>query len=196
MCQFRRFDRDVKPTVWRTEMRVYSDRNERVAGSIDMLARNARGVYTMYDWKRSHKDLYDCGHRFDDTAGSVRAARGCRVCYGRRCRGVLSHMPDTPFVHYSMQQSVYAHLLRAHYGIDVQRLHLVQLTPERDEYTVVQVPELRREVQLVFADRRARLKRVRRLKGTLCAAMHLTRLLRDVRMACEQPSKRARTCDI
>ncbi|KAK3250283.1 hypothetical protein CYMTET_40333 [Cymbomonas tetramitiformis] len=107
MAQFHRFDAHIKPCVWRTELRVYSAGDERVAGSVNMLARDERGAFSMYDWKRSYKHLVDCGHRHDGTPRSAREARACRVCWGRRCREPLSHLPDTPFVHYAMQQGVY-----------------------------------------------------------------------------------------
>ncbi|KAK3241570.1 hypothetical protein CYMTET_48686 [Cymbomonas tetramitiformis] len=195
MAQFRRFDAHIKPCVWRTELRVYSAGDERVAGSVDMLARDERGAFSMYDWKRLHKHLVDCGHRHDGTPRSAREARACRVCWGRRCREPLSHLPDTPFVHYAMQQSVYAHLLRAYHDVDVRRMHLVQLTPEREDYAVIRVPELRREVAAVLADRRQRLARKRRVKGCFASVGRLLVRLRRARWS-DQAAKRRKLTDV
>eukprot|EP00854_Cymbomonas_tetramitiformis_P002618 gene2618-3379_t len=135
--QFNRFHecRDIKP--YRTEMRVY-DSALRLAGSIDLIAYDTNSGYketrfTIYDWKRSSKELSpDAAH------------------YGRMCKSPLSHLPDTAYTHYVLQQNMYARLLRDQYNIIVKDMYLVRFHPTIDDYQLVEVPIWKKEVSCVM----------------------------------------------
>lgn len=58
-----------------------------------------------------------------------------------------------------MQQNIYAHLLRLHYGVDCAKMFLVQLHPTLPTWAEHEVPDLRAEVAEVFAARSAELAR-------------------------------------
>jgi hypothetical protein len=91
---------------FRTELRMYSDARTRVVGTIDLLAvkqnhappQETNGVLTLhiFDWKNSKEIKM---RPFNDQHGT----------------GVLSHLVDTNFEHYALQQSMYKWLLESYY---------------------------------------------------------------------------------
>lgn len=161
-AQFNRFHsaHDVRP--YRTEMRVY-DTELRLAGSVDLIALgDVPNRYTMYDWKRSSKELSpDAPH------------------FGRVCLPPLAHLPDTAYTHYVLQQNVYAHILRAKYDMIVDRMFLVRFHPTIEEYELVEVPLWESEVRSVLDARRRNLRSVRLFRGV---ALSIDRLLRVHRL--------------
>ncbi|KAK3255092.1 hypothetical protein CYMTET_35719 [Cymbomonas tetramitiformis] len=155
--QFDRFHQAHKPVPYRTEMRVF-DTTLRLAGSVDMLAYETcrsgsdSTRYVMYDWKRSSKELSpDAPH------------------YGRMCRGVLAHLPDTAYTHYVMQQNMYAHLLKECYDTPIDRMYLVRFHPSIDDYQLVRVPRWKDEVEAVLRHRRKHLRLTRLWRGLAVA---------------------------
>eukprot|EP00854_Cymbomonas_tetramitiformis_P020969 gene20969-25162_t len=173
--QFDRFHRAHKLDPYRTEMRVF-DTVSRLAGSIDMLAydttrsdSNSARRYAMYDWKRSSKEL---------TPNAPH--------YGRMCRGVLAHLPDTAYTHYVMQQNMHAHLLKECYDTHIDRMYLVRFHPSIDDYQLVPVPRWTREVEAVMQHRRRHLRLTRLWRGltvALCSFLLLGNETREIKRA-------------
>ncbi|KAK3284461.1 hypothetical protein CYMTET_7905 [Cymbomonas tetramitiformis] len=130
-AQFNRFHNVHGVRPYRTEMRIY-DVELRLAGSVDLIA-SGKSVdkFAMYDWKRSSKELSpDAPH------------------YGRMCRSPLSHLPDTAYTHYVLQQNLYAHILRSKYAIFVEDMYLVRFHPTIKDYELVEVPLWEQEVRV------------------------------------------------
>lgn len=119
---FELFRKDLKPQPFRTEWCVY-DIDHKVAGTIDLICKNADGTYEMYDWKRSMK--------IDPTAKGFNNAKGMNG---------LEMVDDTPFWHYVLQQNTYSYILDKYYGIKVKGMHLVVLHPDYSSFRVLDVP--------------------------------------------------------
>lgn len=90
----------------------YSSRDTVVcAGTVDALFTNGAGQHVLVDWKRVKRPL-----------------EGSRVY--RNGSGPLSHVGDTSLNKYSLQLSVYSHMLKCSRGIDVgDRMLLVRVYP-------------------------------------------------------------------
>ncbi|KAK3249892.1 hypothetical protein CYMTET_40700 [Cymbomonas tetramitiformis] len=120
----------------------------------------------MYDWKRSSKELSpDAPH------------------YGRVCRPPLSHLPDTAYTHYVLQQNMYAHVLRSKYGIFVEGMYLVRFHPTIKDYELVEVPRWDKEVQSILLCRARNLLAIRRFRGVALSFARIHALYRGVRVA-------------
>ena len=136
---FRRFMEDKKPIPYRTEWSI-CDEVHHIAGTIDFLTQNEAGEYIMYDWKRSNK------------IGLV-GKEGFQVCsknnYHRHAHGLLAHLDDMPYNHYCLQQNLYRHILRQHYGIELAGMYLVVLHPDYDTFHCVPVPVMEAEVRII-----------------------------------------------
>ncbi|KAK3246122.1 hypothetical protein CYMTET_44343 [Cymbomonas tetramitiformis] len=160
--QFNRFHGEHNVRPYRTEMRVY-DSALRLAGSIDLIAlkpsldeRSVETRYIIYDWKRSSKELSpDAPH------------------YGRMCKTPLSHLPDTAYTHYVLQQNMYAHLLREQYDMRVDEMYLVRFHPTIDDYQLVPVPNWDAEVKLILDARLLNLQIVRKFRGVCFAVARM-----------------------
>eukprot|EP00854_Cymbomonas_tetramitiformis_P001330 gene1330-1927_t len=168
--QFNRFHRDHNVRPFRTEMRVF-DENLRIAGSVDLIAHGSLSTdtnrtYIIYDWKRSSKELKpDAPH------------------YNRMCKSLLSHMPDTAYTHYILQQNVYAYLLKTLYGMRIEKMYLVRFHPSISNYELIPVPSCEDEIRNILEHRRRYLRRLRAIKGVLCAATLLLATFSKVKVS-------------
>eukprot|EP00854_Cymbomonas_tetramitiformis_P000133 gene133-200_t len=168
--QFNRFHETHDINAYRTEMRVY-DSVLRLAGSIDLIAQNTGSEetaketrYTIYDWKRSSKELSpDAPH------------------YGRMCKAPLSHLPDTAYTHYVLQQNMYAHLLLEQYNMVATDMYLVRFHPTIDDYQLIKVPRWDKEVRLIMKARSINLQNIRKFRGVYLTASILLSVYRKVR---------------
>jgi hypothetical protein len=130
--------REARPNLVpvRCEMNVWSEELD-LAGQLDALFWDEMHEhFVLVDWKRVEK--------------LEREAYG-----GRTGKPPFQKVPDTSLGHYYVQQNVYAHLLRLHYGVDCARMFLVQLHPTLDSWKEHEVPDLRQEVDHVFKERAA-----------------------------------------
>lgn len=126
---FRAWDAVTTYAPFRTEWCVY-DTDARMAGTIDLLCTLPDGTFEIYDWKRSSKiDPHEVPF----------------------CGGIngLEHICDTTYAHYCMQQNLYRYMLEKNYGIQVSRMSLVVLHPEKASYQVIPLPRLEKEVQII-----------------------------------------------
>lgn len=131
--------------VFRTEWRIY-DEDLRIAGTIDCLLRSPGGKYVLIDWKRSEKIGAEYGGNFIPAETNP---------FPSSCgKGPLSHMSDTPFVKYVLQQNLYSHILRTRYDIEVSEMYLAILSPVYSAYHLVKVPLRQREVDAILDTRR------------------------------------------
>ena len=87
--------------AYRTEWTVYAD-HERLAGSIDFVAKNAAGELVLFDWKRS-KDLRSKYNSFGN----------------KRMQPPLDYIPDSQGHHYRVQLNAYRYILQRYYQVKV-----------------------------------------------------------------------------
>ena len=120
--EFRKFRRWLltKPR-WaplRVEWSIYNE-DLKVAGQIDSLWLDVGGggALVMADWKRARELLTDDVVELE------------RQSFGKKGTSLCSHLYDCPWSHYFVQQTLYAYLLAAKYGLVVRRLMLVQCHP-------------------------------------------------------------------
>ena len=101
-------------TTYRTEWTVYAD-SERLAGSIDFVARNESGEFVLCGWKRS-KQL-----------------RLKYSSFGNQCMlPPLDYIPDAQGYHYRLQLNVYRYILQRYYQVKVASMWVVCLHPDND----------------------------------------------------------------
>ena len=128
---------DMKP--YRTEWNVF-DKKTKISGSIDMVYENPDGTLEIYDWKRT-KELPKT-HDFNKVATNP----------------IIGNMPDTKFWHYTIQLNTYRHILQRNYGKVVTKLCLVRLSPETDNYELLDIDMLDLKMGELFDEREKQLK--------------------------------------
>jgi len=110
-----------------------------VAGTLDFLEYDG-SKFTIYDWKRSNKVV--------DASGNI-----CMNSYKRTGLAPLENLPDTVYVHYALQISIYRFILAEHYGIDVAEAYLGVFHPDLPVPFRVGLPYLRNEVIKLLSPR-------------------------------------------
>lgn len=135
-AHFRRFAAEKPLTPYRTEWRIFSERY-RIAGTLDFLAVDRNGRFSIYDWKRSTKVVDRFGYIIDK-------------CFGKTAARPLQSLPDTTFNHYALQVSIYRFILSLHYGIEVDDAFLGVFHPDMPRHYCVRLPYLRNEVEMLL----------------------------------------------
>jgi ATP-dependent exoDNAse (exonuclease V) beta subunit len=129
---------ELKP--YRTEWTIY-DEDLKISGSIDMVYENPDGTLSIYDWKRS-KEI-------------TRINNFKKFAINK----LICHMPDSNFWHYALQLNTYKRILERKYGKIVTDLYLVRLHPDAEEknYELIKLPDLTKEVDELFEERKQKL---------------------------------------
>jgi hypothetical protein len=135
--QFLCFVRDYGIRPYRQEWPVF-DLETNVAGTIDMICREADGTFAIYDWKRSKKVVNAYGQPIVEAFAGKTDLRGL-------------NLPDTSFYHYCLQQNLYRYMLQKNYGIRVNSLSLVVLCPDYPTYFVAKVPIMDNVIQQIVS---------------------------------------------
>jgi ATP-dependent exoDNAse (exonuclease V) beta subunit len=131
---------------YRTEWFVYHEKL-RFAGSIDMVFKNSDGSLDIYDWKRV-KDITKKSN------------------FNKWMRGdIIGYLPDTNYWHYALQLNIYKAILTEMYGMKDRDLYLVSLHPENKTYIRIPVTDLQDDVQLLFAERAAKIVTDKRVEN-------------------------------
>jgi len=132
--QFIKENPELKP--YRTEWLVY-DTELKLSGAIDMVYENPDGTLMIYDWKRSK---------------NITAVNNFNKYAETEC---INHMPDSNLWHYSLQLNTYKRILERNYGKQVTHLRLVRIHPECEDntYEIVDVPDLSKDVDILFGMR-------------------------------------------
>ena len=116
-----------------------TSQDERLAGSIDFVARESDGSFMVIDWKRS-KDLR---HKFVNTF--------------QKMMHPLSHLDDCTGSHYLLQLNCYKYLLEKYYDLRIGRMLIVCTHPDNgDEPFVRKVPAMSQETEALMMWQRAR----------------------------------------
>ncbi len=125
-------------TAYRTEWCIFGE-EERLAGSVDLVAVNDRDELAIFDWKRS-KDL--------------RSKFECRF---RAFRFPLQHLDDCAGVRYRLQLNCYKYLIEKYYGRRVVCMCIVCMHPDcAPEAFVDVVPEMPAETEVLMRHMRDR----------------------------------------
>jgi cell pole-organizing protein PopZ len=99
-----------------------------IAGTVDALFRKPDGNFVMVDWKRSKNLIID----------------GYPKKYGTgRGLSILSHLDNSSYYHYELQQSFYKYILETEYGMKVSSMILCVLHPEYDRYYTIKLSDYR-----------------------------------------------------
>ena len=133
--QFMDFIRDYHIEPYRQEWPVY-DEELNIAGTIDLICKEADATFTIYDWKRSGKVVNAQGQPIVEAFGYKMSFNGIRL-------------PDTALYHYCIQQNLYRYMLESHYGIKIKAMNLVVLCPEYPTYFVAEVPKMDEVIEQV-----------------------------------------------
>ena len=105
-------------------------KDSNIAGTVDALFRKPNGEYVMVDWKRSKHLIID----------------GYPKKYGfGRGLSVLSHLDNSSYYKYEIQQSFYKYILEKDYGIKVSSMILAVLYPDYDRYYSIKLSEYRKQ---------------------------------------------------
>lgn len=117
---------------FRTEWAI-CDLDYRVAGTIDCLCK-VDDVYEIYDWKRSAKIVDYTGDPITYNS------------WGHMGHKPISHIHDTSYWRYALQQNIYKFILEKNYGIKISAMKILVLHPDYDEPYLVAMPNLEYEV--------------------------------------------------
>ncbi len=101
-----------------------------IAGTVDALFRKPDGTFVMVDWKRSKNLIID----------------GYPKKYGTgRGLSILSHLDNSSYYHYELQQSFYKFILETEYGMKISSMILCVLHPDYDRYYPIKLSDYRIE---------------------------------------------------
>lgn len=133
--QFIQFWKDFKDKLipYRTEWEVY-DEQACLAGSIDMVFKDAAGKHYIYDWKRTKAIKPDSN-------------------YNKFGKGLARDLPDCNYWHYALQLNIYKFILGRKYGLDVEGMYLVKFHPDSTTYERIAMPNLQPVVEAIVAER-------------------------------------------
>ncbi len=141
---FRKFHRENPALLpYRTEWTIY-DEEHQISGTIDLLDGH-KGMYSLYDWK--------CSSKLIGNNGEVITTNPFRE------KGLhpITHLDNTSYHHYALQQSMYRYILEKHYGIQLRACSLVVLHPNYTDYRVIKLPYLYHEIAAMLAVRKSTL---------------------------------------
>lgn len=99
-----------------------------IAGTVDALFKKPNGDYVMIDWKRSKHLIIDGYPR--------------KYGFGRGL-SVLSHLDNSSYYKYEMQQSFYKYILEKRYKMRISSMILVVLYPTYDKYFTIKLSKYR-----------------------------------------------------
>ena len=125
---------------YRTEWSIFVE-DVRVAGQIDSIWQRADGRFVIVDWKR-------CKERLGPH----------QKHWGRFGKGPCRRIPDTSFGHYTIQQNMYAYMLKVKYDFEIAEIYLGQIHRNQEAFNMVQVPRREDIITQIFAERRALLQ--------------------------------------
>lgn len=101
-----------------------------IAGTVDALFRKPDGTFVMVDWKRSKNLIID----------------GYPKKYGTgRGISILSHLDNSSYYHYELQQSFYKYILENEYDMKISSMILCVLHPDYDRYYTIKLSAYRVE---------------------------------------------------
>ena len=129
-------------TAHRTEWTIFGE-EERLAGSIDFVAKIPNGDLVLFDWKRSKVLRTKYSNKFQSM------------------KGPLMHLEDCQGNHYRLQLNCYKYILEKYYGHSIASMHVVCCHPDNGEYAFVDdVPLMKSEAEAMMSYQRQRAARI------------------------------------
>jgi hypothetical protein len=125
--------KNMKP--FRSEWRIF-DEDLLIAGTVDMVFQKEGNELYMFDWKRSEKVV--------DAYGKIK-----NPTYDFAF-GELSHLGDSSFNKYALQQNIYKHILEKRYGKKITSMNLLIMHPNFETYHIVKLPDMNKEVKYIL----------------------------------------------
>lgn len=117
------------------EKMIFSNKYN-VAGTIDCLfKKNDKDEYVMLDWKRSKKLIIDGQPRIFGHGYAL---------------SELSTLDNSSYYRYCLQQNIYKHLVETEYSMKISSMKLVVLHEKYFDYHVVNVPEMKKETNIIL----------------------------------------------
>lgn len=99
-----------------------------IAGTVDALFQKPNGDFVMVDWKRS-KNLIVNGYPK-------------KYGFGKGL-SILSHLENSSYYHYELQQSFYKYILEHEYGMHISSMILCVLHQDYDRYYTIKLSDYR-----------------------------------------------------
>ena len=121
---------ELKP--YRSEWMIF-DEKLKLAGSIDFVTENEDGSLNLWDWKRSREIK--------------------RENQWQQGLTPVNHLPDCNYYHYSLQLNLYKAILENNYDKTINQLALVVMHPDQENYEVIVVPNLAKEICAILNQR-------------------------------------------
>jgi len=107
-----------------------------VAGTVDALFKKPnKDEYIILDWKRSKKLVID-GHPRKYGYGFAQSE--------------LSHLDNSSYYKYALQQNIYKYILEKKYGMKISTINLIVLHENYDKYYRVELANLEKEVEIIL----------------------------------------------
>lgn len=133
---FLQFHDSIKDRLqpYRSEWSIF--RNDlKLAGQLDMLYKVIdKDEYVLCDWKRSKEIKFE--NKFEKGLNG------------------LKHLDHCNYNHYSIQLNIYKRILETLYDLKIVDMFLVVLHPDNDTYHIVQINEMKKEIDYIFKDRK------------------------------------------
>ena len=124
---FKQFINNFNEEWYRSEWMIY-DEDSRICGTLDFMAKNPDGTFTIIDWKRS-KNISEPRSLF---------------------------ISNTSYWHYTLQLNLYKYILEKNYNMSISKLLIVQMHPETG-LNVYKIPDYQTKLKQMIRTRRIKL---------------------------------------
>jgi hypothetical protein len=132
------YETEIKPRgfIFKEAEKIIVANDFGIAGTVDAIFKKPdKNEYVMLDWKRSKKVSID-GHPKKYGYGFAIAD--------------LSHLDNSSWYKYSLQQNLYKFILETYYGINVSSMRLVVLHENYKNYIPLKVNDMHKEVAIIL----------------------------------------------
>lgn len=76
--------------------------------------------------------------------------------YAKKMKVPLSHLKDTTLNHYAIQLSIYKYIVEKYTNLKIEEMFIVWFSEIIDNYQIIRIPYLEKEVSKILRDRRGR----------------------------------------
>ena len=113
--------------ILESECIVYNEELD-ICGTIDRIS-EFEGEYYLFDWKR---------------------VKEIRETSDEECFRPIDYLANSNYWKYSLQLNFYKYILEKNYNINISGMYLVQLHPDIENFNVVKVGNLQKEIQMMI----------------------------------------------
>ena len=163
-------------SFWSKELYIYKsfDNSMQYRNAVDKICRQAIHFYNDYKDRLKHlADEYIIGSEEYDIASAIdhlfinKLTGGLVLVdyktnsdihknerYAKNMKVPLQHLKDTTLNHYYIQLSIYKYLVEKYAGIKVDEMFIVYMSENIENYEIIEIPYLKREVEKILKNRR------------------------------------------